>query len=143
MRHSDKLFLTPLLDWQINYAKNHFDLDSEFMQQYVNMCEDNNCGGYWDTADYVVQLLNFDKVERLPLTITTSKINIYETFYNYLLMGFNIVKIPGVVYNQERGDFCYYQPSDFIITSKEQEFKDEIKLVKKYIPLSERPKYFK
>lgn len=143
MRHSDKLFLTPLFDWQINYTKNHFDLDSEFMQQYVNMCEDKNSGGYWDTADYVVQLLNFDKVERLPLTITTSKINIYETFYNYLLMGFNIVKIPGVVYNQERGDFCYYQPSDFIITSKEQEFKEEIKLVKRYIPLSERPKYFK
>lgn len=143
MKHSDKLFLGPLIDWQINYVENYFDLDSSFMKKYVHMCEDRYGSGYWDTADYVVQLLNFDKVEKLPLTITTARINIYETFYNYLLMGVNIVKIPSVVYNQQLGDFCYYQPSDFITTSKEQEFEEEIKLIKKYIPLQERPQYFK
>lgn len=143
--HKDKLFMIPLIDWQINYAKNNFDLNSQFMKKYTKMCLHEHKGicGYWDTADYIVQLLNFDKVERVPQTITTARIHINERFYNYLLMDFKVQRCPAVVYNQEAGDFCYYRPNEFVTVGKERELEEEIKLIKKYVPLSDRPKYFR
>ena len=143
--HLDKQFLIPLVDWEIGYAKQYYDLDSAFMKQYVEMCCDeyNGWGSYWDTADYVVQLLNFDKIERIPQTITTARIDINERFYNYLLMDFKIQRCPAVVYNDNLGDFCYFRPNEFVVVGKERELEEEIQLIKKYVPLYERPKYFR
>lgn len=142
LTHEDKLFLIPLYDWQINYAKNHFSLDSEFMREYRKIGRDSD-GWCIDNCDFLVQLLNFDKVERLPKTITTSKFNINETFFNYLIMDFNIVQIPKVGFDAIIGDFSYLYPNEFVQFDREKEFEENIKLIKKYIPLSERPKYFK
>lgn len=142
MTHKDKLFLIPLYDWQINYAKNYYNLDSEFMKKF-NQIGWDPMGGCVDSCDFLVQLLNFDKVERLPKTITTSKVNINEAFFNYLIMDFNIVQIPKVGFDVTTSDFNYLYPNEFIQYDKEKEFEENIQLIKKYIPLSERPKYFK
>lgn len=144
MYHNDRNFLIPLLGWQINYASLHFGFDSEFMKEYMKIFIDSEGNQYNRFAsDYVVQLTNFHKVERLPLTITTSSINIYEPFFNYLLMDFSVRQIPAVVFNEEKGDFCYYRPDDFITLGTERELEEEIRLIKKYVPLSERHKYFR
>lgn len=146
MRSDDRLYMIFFVDWQINYAKNFFDLDSEFMKKYVGLANirlDNGDIASFNCADFVVQLAHLDKVEKLPLTITTSRVEIYEHFFNYLLMDFNVRQIPAVVFNEEKGDFCYYRPDELITLGTERELEEEIKLIKKYIPLSERHNYFR
>lgn len=142
--HKDVNFVIPLMDWQINYTKKHFDLDSQFMKKYIMICQDSKGDSYSETAsDYIVQLAGFAKVEQLQKTITTARVDIYEPFFNYLLMDFQVKRIPTVVYNEELGDFCYYRPNEFIVNGRERELQEEIQLIKKYIPLSERHNYFR
>ena len=137
-------FVIPLMDWQRNYAKQYFDLDSRFMKKYMAICVDSNGDSYSEVAsDYIVQLAGFAKVEQLQKTITTASIDIYEPFFNYLLMDFEVKRIPAVVYNNELGDFYYYRPNEFIVNGRERELEEEIRLIKKYVPLSERHNYFR
>ena len=58
-------------------------------------------------------------------------------------MDFNIVQIPKVGFDATIGDFSCLYPNEFVQFDREKEFEENIKLIKKYIPLSERPKYFK
>lgn len=94
--------------------------------------------------DFAVQTMDFDKVEsQLKKTITTSKINIYESFFNYLIMDFDIINLPKIIYHEDINKFLQMKDNEFITTSKEKEFEEEIKLIKKYIPYNERKSYFK
>lgn len=134
--HEDKVFLLVLIDWEINYAKNYYNLDSIFMEKFLKL-------GLSASADYLVQLLDFDKVERLPKTITTSKISINKAFFNYLIMDYNIVQIPKVLPNPTTGDFGYFNSNEYIEFNEEKEYEEEIKLIKQNIPLNKRRMYFK
>lgn len=94
--------------------------------------------------DFAVQTMDFDKVEsQLRKTITTSKINIYESFFNYLIMDFDVIKIPKIIYREDENRFIQMKHNEFITTSKEKEFEEEVKLIKKHIPYNERKKYFR
>ena len=94
--------------------------------------------------DFAVQTMNFDKVEsQLKRTITTSKINIYESFFNYLIMDFDIISIPKIIYYEGQNKFLQMTDNEFITTSKEKDFEEEVKLIKKYVPYNERKRYFK
>lgn len=94
--------------------------------------------------DFAVQTMDFDKVEsQLKKTITTSKININEAFFNYLIMDFDVINLPKIIYHENENSFIQMKHNDFITTSKEKEFEEEVKLIKKYIPYNERRKYFK
>lgn len=94
--------------------------------------------------DFAVQTMDFDKVEsQLRKTITTSKINIYESFFNYLIMDFDIINIPKIIYREDENRFIQMKHNEFITTSKEKELEEEVKLIKKYVPYNERKKYFR
>jgi hypothetical protein len=135
-KHRDKIFLLDTLNYGINYFECFYELNSSFMNEFMNM-------GPESSTDYLVQLLNYDKVERLPKTITTSKFNMNEAFFNYLLMDFKIFQVPQVLYSENKGDFDFKFPSDYIQSGNEKHFEEEIKLIKKYVPLNERYKYYK
>ena len=93
--------------------------------------------------DILIQLIGFDKIEtQLSKTITTSKINVCEEFFNYMIMGYDVVQIPKVVFNAENNSFNIIRTNEFTGYSMEREYEEEIKLIKKLVPYSEREKYF-
>lgn len=131
-KRSNKIILINILD----FLRKYDFANSEFMKRYLMI------GGEL-SRDYLVQLFNYDYVEKIYKTITTSKKNIYEIFFNYLLMEFNIRQISSVGFNPNINDFGYIEPNCYIEIGTEREYKEEIELIKKYIPYYERYKYFK
>ncbi len=99
-----------------------------------------------DKNDFLVQMVGFDKIEtQMVRTLTTSKQNVNEAFFNYLIMEWQICQIPKFIIDQETRKIIKVIPSDFSISHNsglEREFDKEIQLVKKFVPLSERSKYF-
>lgn len=91
-------------------------------------------------------MVGFDKIEtQMVRTLTTSKQNVNEAFFNYLIMEWQICQIPKFIIDQETRKIIKVIPSDFSISHNsglEREFDKEIQLVKKFVPLSERSKYF-
>ena len=86
----------------------------------------------------------FDKIEtQVKKTITTSKPNIYEEFFNSLIMDYEIVQLPKLVFNEDTQKFRWIYPNEFINTGINREFEEEIKLIKKYVPYNERYKYLR
>jgi hypothetical protein len=131
-----ELFSFRIFDYFFKYYKQFGHLNSEFMKKYLDF--DNQL-----YADYAVQLFGYDKVERLPKTITTSRINIYEHFFNYLLMDFTIVQLPAVGFDSSIGDFNYIYPNPFIQSASEQEHEEQLMLIKRSTPLNERGIFLK
>ena len=107
MKHSNRTFLIDVINFMISFIEQYYELDSLFMREYLTK-------GREYATDYLVQLLNYDKVERLPRTITTSKVNIYEAFFNYLIMEFTISQIPRVSFDATVGDFNFIYQNNFI-----------------------------
>ena len=61
--------------------------------------------------DLLVMMFGYSKIETtISRTITTSVDNIYEEFFNYLLMDFNIVQIPKLMYDEKNNDFRSKHP---------------------------------
>ncbi len=81
---------------------------------------------------------------RTPRIITTSYNNINERFYNYLLMEWAIHKIPRYVWNDSLLRF-EQEPAyiEFFQSEKENILGEEIKSIKKLVPLKDRYKYFR
>lgn len=105
---------------------------------------------YWDTMfyeasfDMLIQLIGFDKIEtQVKKTITTSKPNIYEEFFNPMIMDYEIVQLPKLVFDEDTQKFRWIYPNEFINTGINREFEEEIKLIKKYVPYNERHKYLR
>lgn len=86
----------------------------------------------------------FSQYQRsLSKTILTSKFNPYETFYNYILMDWNVQVIPKKLYNLQTQIFEEYEQNAFFVPDSELRLKDEIQAIKKLVPLNERPKYYR
>lgn len=105
---------------------------------------------YWDTMfhkasfDMLVQFIGLDKVEtQLSKTITTSKPNIYESFFNPLVMEYNIVQLPRLILDEEKQQFRWIFPNEFINSGINRECEKEIKLIKRYIPFDKRYRYLR
>ena len=93
--------------------------------------------------DLLVMMFGYSKIETtISRTITTSVDNIYEEFFNYLLMDFNIVQIPKLMYDEKNNDFIFSFPSSLDIGSN-REAKEEISKIKKYVPYEERYLFFR
>jgi hypothetical protein len=113
--------------------------------------------------DICVTYLGYDSVERIspegkfidlhkdhysfisnPRMITSSSRSIYDRFYNYLLMDWQVYKLPKYKYNEETG---LYEPQNGIlanyITEKEDSLHEETESIKKLVPINERYRYFK
>lgn len=92
----------------------------------------------------LVQACDIDSLESsLPNTILTSKSNIYDTFYNYLLMDFNIQVIPKKVYDPVSEKFIDYKQNEFLISDNEIRLKEEIGSIKRLVKPEDRYKYFR
>ena len=103
---------------------------------------------YWNqmfqsaSFDLLVQFIGFDKIEtQKKKTITTSKKNIYEEFFNLLLMDYDIVELPRLIFDADVQHFRWISPS-FINAGVNREYENDIRLIKKYVPYEERQKYF-
>lgn len=145
-------------DWQ-NAVKKlliEFGVYSEFIPKEID--NDNpfyNEGvfderNHWDkmfhkaSFDIFVQFIGFDKIEtQLSKTITTSKPNIYEEFFNPLVMGYNIVQLPRLIFDEESQQFRWISPNEFVNSGINRECENEIKLIKKYIPYEKRHLYLR
>ena len=96
--------------------------------------------------DFLVQMVGFNKIETmLKKTITTSNLNINETFFNYLIMDWSVQQIPRFIVDKNRRKLIKIEPSDFSLANNcglERALKREIQLIKKLVPLNERESYF-
>ena len=117
--------------------------------------------------DICVQYLGYDSIERFdlkgnkivipkkdedydsmfyssPRVITSSYKDVYDRYYNYLLMDWSIYQVPRYKYNEETG---IYEKEEEIINPyrEEQDLKkmEEIQSIKKLVPIRERIKFFK
>lgn len=133
-----------------------FNVYTEFeikqLDPFNPFCSDSNYAerNYWDimfykaSFDMLVQFIEFDKIEtQLHKTISTSKSNIYEVFFNLLIMEYDIIQLPRLIFDEENQHFRWIYPNEFINSGINRECENEIKLIKKYIPYEERYKYFR
>ena len=120
------------------YWGNDYSLD-EYKSRFLS-----NEDKYSILKSILIQACDIDSLEgSVPNTIYTSKNNIYETFYNYYLMDFDIVTIPKKVFDQTSQRFIDYEQNSFFVSDKEIRLKEEIKSIKRLVPLEDRPKYFR
>ncbi len=93
--------------------------------------------------DIVVMVLGFDKIEsQVKRMITTSKVNIYQEFFNYLIMDFDIYQLPKIVFDEKKNKFKKVTPNKFILSREEREYQKEVELIKRKVLYKERGKYF-
>lgn len=94
--------------------------------------------------DILVRFIGFDKIEsQLFQTITTSKPNIYEEFFNEIIMGWNIVQLKRVLFDSSSQEFYLANYNEFINLDINREREDEAKWILKNIPYDQRAKYLK
>lgn len=79
-----------------------------------------------------------------PRTITTSEPNVNDTFYNWLLMNWEIQRVPRYYWNENQKRFeLESETLKFYETEKEEILGKEIGSIKRLVPLEERYKYFR
>lgn len=93
--------------------------------------------------DAMVQYIGYHYVARTPRTIYTSEFNIYETFYNYLLNDFTIIRLPKMIYDDINKKYVEVRPNEFLISDSELRLKDEINSIKKMVKKDDRYKYYR
>lgn len=133
-----------------------FGVYTEFVQKETDndnpFCDDSVYAerSYWDimfakaSFDMFVQFIGFDKIEtQLSKTITTSKPNIYEEFFNPLVMEYDVVQLPRLIFDEEMQHFRWIYPNEFMNSRINRECENEIRLIKKYAPYDERYKYLR
>lgn len=152
-------FSKQVKDWQkvVKELLIAFNVYTKFVKKESNdsfnlFCDDSvyEERSYWDcmfhkaSFDMLIQFIGFDKIEtQLSKTITTSKSNVYEEFFNLLIMEYNVVRLPRLLFDEETQHFRWLYPNEFINSGINRECENEIKLIKKYIPYEERYKYFR
>lgn len=84
------------------------------------------------------------KFQKTPRVITSSVSNPNERFYNYLLMNWNVHILPRYIFNEQTGIY-EKEPEclNFHYRDEERIFEEEIKSIKRLVPLEDRPKYFR
>lgn len=116
------------------------------MNTYHNLSEDQLIDLIRDEfmQDFAVSTIGFDKIEtQVNNTITTTKINPYEFYFNYLIMGYDIVKLPKIIFDKQNQTFRIIAVNDYSIFSHyDEKYKEEANLIKRKVPYSERYKYF-
>lgn len=106
--------------------------------------EENWYGRDVTLKSVLVQACNYDAVEsQLYRAITTSKFNIYETFYDYILHDYTIFQIPKKIYDENLQQYVDYKQSIWFISDKELRLKSELEAICKKVPLEERNQYCK
>ena len=88
---------------------------------------------YSFASDFLTMVLGYDKIETILYhVISTSSHEPYERFYNYLLMGFTIQRLPKYIY--KNGKFVKQR----ITLNNENDYVEEIENIKKLVPQKDR-----
>lgn len=138
-----------LVQYFINIYKSNksiWDLENERVDfsevTGIPNIEENWYGRDVTLKSVLVQACNYDSIESQRYrTITTSKFNIYETFYDYILHDYQIFQIPKKVYDENLQQYIDYKQSIWFISDKELRLKAELESICKEIPLEERNQY--
>lgn len=86
---------------------------------------------------------NFDFLDN-PRVITSSSKNINERYFNYLLMDWEVRRVPRFIYNERTEMYEEESSSSIMYQSKEEEcLEKEIGSIKRLIPRKYRYKYFR
>ena len=128
--------------WKENYSNLDFYEDYQIIQLM----------SYF--KDIMVMYLGYDSIERrLTLdsssftkykSITTSCTNPNEKFYNWLLMDWNVQRIPRMMWNEQEKRFIRENPIlPYYQTEKEEILGKEIQSIQKEIPKQYRKEYFR
>jgi len=89
--------------------------------------------------DILVQACGYDAVEsQLYRTITTSKFNIYETFYDYILHDYKIFQLPKKIYSEKEERYMDWVQPDWYVPEKELRLKAELEAICRTTPLEEK-----
>lgn len=121
MRYWDRIPLYYDYYWQYDLYRKQFKLDK--------------------FKDVMVQYIGYHYVARIPKTIYTSEFNIYETFYNYLLNDFTIIRLPKMIYDGKNKKYVEVKPNEFLVSDSELRLKEEIDSIKKLVKTCDRWKY--
>lgn len=114
--------------------------------------------------DIFVQYLGYDALERItpsieaitfsskssfnfartPRIITSSCSNPNERFFNYLVMDWQVSRVPKYNYDPKEERYIKELSSHpYFQTDRERQFEDEIEYIRKRVPIDERYKYFR
>ncbi len=91
----------------------------------------------------IVQYIHYHLIDRCEKGITTSNLRPYETFYNYLLNDFKIHQIPCMTFDPEKKKYVQYSQNEFLIPDSEIRLREEIKSIKRLVPLEERSRFYR
>ena len=82
--------------------------------------------------------------EPLPKpSIVTSCNSPYERFFNWILMDYEIIKVPKMIWDESEGRFVQSDVPSFHQFEREENTADEIRRIKSKVPQHERYKFFR
>lgn len=94
--------------------------------------------------DILIKACNWDAIESQRYrTITTSKFDIYETFYDYILHDYTIIQIPKEIYDEKEERYIEYKQNPFLISDKEYRLKEELFSICKNYSIEEREAFIR
>ncbi len=96
-------------------------------------------------SDFMVYLLNFDKVETvMSRAITTTSSQPHLRFYNYYLMDWYIDCQPPMYFNENNGKFEYSSTDDWYLKyAEDRQIEIEINKIKSKVLVKDRHLFFK
>ena len=74
--------------------------------------------------------------------IITTRKNIYQTYYNYLLNDIEVSQVRKIEFDDKNNNFYWIDVKNEYESDKEVILKQEVKSLKKQIPLNERYKFY-
>ena len=125
------------------YFISNYDVLLNSRSKYFQNILDNNDDSDNLIRDFAVEMIGFDKIEnKTRKTITTSKSNIYETFFNYYLMDFDINIKPRYIYDKNSQEFILAESYGVFFNHDIYLF-DEINAIKEKTLIEDRTIYFR
>lgn len=95
------------------------------------------------TDDLLTRLIGIDKIiikDKTNIIITRK--NIYQTYYNYLLNDIEVSQVRRIEFDDKNNNFYWIDVKNEYESDKEVILKQEVKSLKKQIPLNERYKFY-
>ena len=118
-----------------NNLLNTRDLDKIMSQWQIVKGKENY-------LDFLIQCIGFDLIELRDFkTIRTSRMNLNEEYFNYIIMDYNIDSYPMFEIDREESKLNKLD-YEWFSNDKERKLEEEMKKIKK-LPLEERYQYLK
>lgn len=140
--------------WKRRFIENQYIIDDvagTLMSYFKDICVQylgyDSLERFMPNGNIVPVRQNYDDESndflKIPRVITTSNPNINERFFNYLLMDWRVDVLPKYRFNPNTNKYEEDEIIQYHISSIDEEYGKEIDKIKKLVPLTERPKYFR